>query len=78
MQRDRLICNIINVIGSDMAKTIDNQSFWSSMTMGLSAQEYVNHGLALVRSLNQNTPPLPPHHDNTHSETAPNKKSFSS
>jgi hypothetical protein len=29
-------------------ESVEAQAFWQSMTMGLTAQEYVNRGLALI------------------------------
>lgn len=36
-----------------MTKSIDTKAFWNSMTMGLTAQQYVEQGLVTKRLLHE-------------------------
>jgi hypothetical protein len=51
MRYNRLICNIINEIGTNPTK-VETDIFINEFLMGLSAQEYVAQGLALREKVN--------------------------
>ena len=51
MRYNRLICNIINIIGSSPTPD-ETIRFNNEFLMGLTAQEYVARGLELIRKVN--------------------------
>ncbi len=56
MRYNRLICNIINVIGTSPTHE-ETMRFNNEFLMGQSAQEYVDNGLRLIEKVNRDSEP---------------------